>query len=188
MAENVITPMFRGCFVQVFRAKAQKQPDGSFGKAKFSIKAAFPPDADLSVLKKEASEAAIAKWGDKPPRTLRSPFRLNEELDNPTVGIPDDWIIMTFSANEDRRPGIVDAKLQDIIDETEAYSGAWYRCQVRAFAYESAGNKGVSFGLQNVQKMKDGDPLGAGNIPASKAFEAFGGGDTGAKSAGGLFD
>jgi hypothetical protein len=63
--------------------------------------------------------------------------------------------------------------LQDIIanDETEVYSGAWYRAQVRAFAYENAGNKGVSFGLQNVQKLRDDDPLGSGRIPASKAFE-----------------
>ena len=173
MANNIITPMFRGCFVQVFRAKAQKQADGSVGKAKFSIKAAFPPDADLSVLKKEAQEAVTAKWGDKPPKTLRSPFRLNEELDNPTMGIPDDWIIMTFSANEDRRPGLVDASLQDIIDDSEVYSGAWFRVQVRCYAYDTAGNKGVGFGLENVQKTRDDDPIGKGKVPASKAFEAF---------------
>jgi hypothetical protein len=29
----------------------------------------------------------------------------------------------------------------------------------------------VSFGLQNVQKLRDDDPLGSGRIPASKAFE-----------------
>ena len=38
--------------------------------------------------------------------------------------------------------GLVDAKLQDIIDDTDVYSGAWYRAQVRAFAYDTAGNKG----------------------------------------------
>ena len=102
---------------------------------------------------------------------MRNPFRKNEDLENPVIGIPDDWVIMTFSANEDRRPGIVNARNEDIIDESEAYSGAYYRAQVRAFAYDSAGNKGVSFGLQNVQKMAEGDPLG-GRIPASKAFEA----------------
>lgn len=185
MAENIITPQFRGCFVQIFRAKAQKQEDGTMGKAKFSIKAAFPPDADLSALKAEAQVAATEKWGNNIPKTMRSPFRLNEELDNPVAGIGDDWIIMTFSANEDRRPGLVGPQLQDIIDEAEAYSGAWYRAQVRAFAYENKGNKGVSLGLQNVQKMKDGEPLGSGNVPASKAFDAVGGG---AKLAGGIFD
>jgi hypothetical protein len=170
-ADNLITPDFRAAFISVFKATSMKNADGSVNKPKYSIRAAFPPTANLAPLKKEAELAAKEKWGDKIPKTLRSPFRLNEELENPIVGIGDDWIIMSFSANEDRRPGIVDAKLQDIIDEADVYSGAWYRAQVRAFAYENAGNKGVSFGLQNVQKLRDDDPLGNGRIPASKAFE-----------------
>jgi len=183
-ADNLITPEFRATFISVFRATSMKNADGSVNKPKFSIRAAFPPTAKLDALKKEAEMAAREKWGDKIPKTLRSPFRTNEELENPIVGIGDDWIIMSFSANEDRRPGIVDSKLQDIIDDADVYSGAWYRAQVRAFAYENAGNKGVSFGLQNVQKLRDDDPLGNGRIPASKAFEpvdvpaAAGGGRT----------
>ena len=172
MADNLITPEFRAAFISVFRATAMKNADGSTSKPKYSIRACFPPKADLSALKKEANAAAVDKWGDKIPKTLRSPFRLNEELEAPIIGIGDDWTIMSFSANEDRRPGIVDAKLQDIIDDAEVYSGARYRAQIRAFAYENAGNKGVSFGLQNVQKLRDDDPLGGSRIPASKAFEA----------------
>jgi hypothetical protein len=169
--DNLITPEFRAAFISVFRATSMKNTDGTTSKPKFSIRAAFPPTAKLDALKKEAQAAAVEKWGDKLPKTLRNPFRLNEELEAPIVGIGDDWIIMSFSANEDRRPGVVDAKLQDIIDDADVYSGAWYRCQVRAFAYDTAGNKGVSFGLQNVQKLRDDDPLGNGRIPASKAFE-----------------
>jgi len=168
---SLITPEFRAAFISVFRATSMKNADGSVSKAKYSIRAAFPPAAKLDALKKEAEGVAREKWGDKIPKTLRSPFRVNEELENPVAGIGDDWVIMTFSANEDRKPGIVDAKVQDIIDDADVYSGAWYRAQVRAFAYENAGNKGVSFGLQNVQKLRDDDPLGNGRIPASKAFE-----------------
>jgi hypothetical protein len=171
MADNLITPEFRAAFISVFKATAMKNQDGTTSKPKYSIRAAFPPTAKLDPLKKEAEAAARDKWGDKIPKTLRSPFRLNEELDSPIVGIGDDWIIMSFSANEDRRPGLVDAKLQDIIDDADIYSGAWYRAQVRAFAYDQAGNKGVSFGLQNVQKLRDDDPLGNGRMPASKAFD-----------------
>jgi hypothetical protein len=169
--DNLITPEFRATFISVFKATSMQNADGSVSKPKYSIRAAFPPTAKLDPLKKEAEAVAREKWGDKIPKILRSPFRLNEELEAPIVGIGDDWVIMSFSANEDRRPGIVDSKLQDIIDDSDVYSGAWYRAQVRAFAYEKAGNKGVSFGLQNVQKIKDDDPLGNGRIPASKAFE-----------------
>lgn len=190
--ENILTPEFRGAFIQVFRAKAQKQEDGSMGAAKFTVRAAFPPNSDMTLMKKEASEAAQAKWADKPPKTLRSPFRKNEELDKPVAGVGDDWIIMTFSSNEDRRPGVVDAKLQDIIDESQCYSGAWYRAQVRAYAYDKAGNKGVSFGLQNLQKLREQKDTeaaiggGGGGMPASKAFTAV---ETDTKAgAGALFD
>ena len=169
--DNLITPDFRAAFISVFRATSMKNADGSTSKPKYSIRAVFPPTADLTKLKKEAEAVAREKWGDKIPKTLRSPFRLNEELENPIEGIGDDWTVMSFSANEDRRPGLVDSKLQDIIDDTDVYSGAWYRAQVRAFAYDTAGNKGVSFGLQNVQKLRDDDPLGSGRIPASKAFD-----------------
>jgi Protein of unknown function (DUF2815) len=169
MTDNVITPEFRAGYVGLFRASAPKdEPDG---KKKFSIRAFFPSNADLSTLREQAKQAVKEKWGDKTPSALRSPFRTNGDLDNPVDGIPKDWVVMTFSANEDRRPGVVDENLQDIIDETQCYSGAWFRAQVRAFAYEARGNKGVSFGLQNVQKVRDDDPIGAGRIPASKAFD-----------------
>lgn len=191
MSDNLITPDFRAAFISLFRATSMKQADGTESQPKYSIRAAFPPKADLGALKKAAQAAATEKWGDKLPKTLRSPFRLNEELDNPVVGIGDDWVIISFSANADRRPGIVDAKNQDIIanDETEVYSGAWYRAQVNAYPYDKAGNKGVAFGLNNVQKLRDDDPLGNGRIPASKAFEPVEGAAdaTGAKTATSIF-
>jgi len=186
-AKTLITPEFRGAYVQIMRAKAQKQEDGTMGAAKYSIRAAFPPGADLSGLKAAAAQAATDKWGDKVPKTIRSPFRLNEELDNPVAGLDDDWTIMTFSAPETSRPGVVDSKNQDIIDETEVYSGAWYIAQVNAYAYDRAGNKGVTFGLLNVRKQKDDEPLGSGKMKASKAFEAFAPAPA-AKGAGSLFD
>jgi hypothetical protein len=188
MADNIITPEFRATFISIFRATAQKQADGTMGAAKFSIRAAFPPSADLSALKKEAQAAATEKWGANIPKTLRSPFRKNEELDNPVAGIGDDWTIITFSASEDRKPGLVDARNQDIIDDSQVYSGAWYRAQVRVFAYDKAGNKGVSFGLQNVQKLRDDEPIGGGRTPANKAFEPVGEAAGGTQNAGGLFD
>jgi len=185
MAEKIITPEFRAAYVGLFKATAPK--DNPNGAKKFSIRAAFPPNADLSAMKAAANEVAVEKWGaGKVPKTVRSPFRLNEELDNPIPGIGDDWTVMTFSANEDRRPGLVDAALQDIIDDSEVYSGAWFRVQVRPFAYDQAGNKGVSFGMENVQKTRDDEPIGKGKVPASKAFEAFGA--PASKTAGGMFD
>lgn len=170
MANNINTPEFRGAFVQLFKARGMAgQPDST---PKFSIKAVFAPGTDLSLLKSEAQAAADEMWGaGKTPKLARSPFRKNGDFENPVPGYPDDAIVMTFSANEDKRPGVVDAQVQDIVDESQCYSGAYYRANVRAFAYDTAGNKGISFGLQNVQKLRDGEPLG-GRVPANKAFDA----------------
>ncbi len=188
--EKIVTPEFRACFVSLFRATGFKNADGSTGKLTYSIKAAFPPDADLTALKAQAKQAATDKWGANIPKTLRSPFRLNEETDNPVPGIGDDWTIMTFSANENKfsaRANLVDAHNNSIMDEADVYSGAWFLAQVQAYAYDTAGNKGVAFGLRNVQMLRDDEPIGGGNGPANKVFEAVGGA-AGNKSADGLFD
>lgn len=183
MTDNVITPEFRAAFVGLFRPTAPR--DNPNGAKKYSVRAVFMPDTDLSELRQQAKQALAEKWPSGAPKNIRSPFRTNEELDSPIPGVPDDAIVMTFSANEDRRPGLVDRNRKDIIDDSQVYSGAWFRAQVRAYAYDQAGNKGVGFGLQNIQKTRDDEPLGRGQMPASKAFEAFGGGE---KTDGAMFD
>lgn len=191
----LITPMFRGTWVFLTHPQVKDKAKPENGKA-YSITAYFPADSDMSGLKAAAEEAIIKKFGsvEKAPKVFRSPFRTNGEQDNPQDGIPEDWIMMRFAMNEfskdgqPQRPGLVDAQLNDIIDSSEVYSGAWFRAQVNAAWYDKSGNKGVGFYLQNVQKLKDDEPLGKGRVPASKAFEAFGGGGSTAKSANSLFD
>lgn len=75
-----------------------------------------------------------------------------------------------MSVSNTRKPGIVDRDRDPIDDPSEIYSGMYARVSLNAFAYNTNGNKGVSFGLQNVQKLKDGTPLG--NI--SRAEDDFG--------------
>ena len=96
-----------------------------------------------------------------------------------------------INATSNTKPGLVDAQNNDIINEADFYPGCYARATVRPFWYDTAGNKGVAFGLQNIQKLADGEPLG-GRVSASKEFEpvapANGGGsaDT-AKTAADLF-
>ncbi len=54
------------------------------------------------------------------------------------------------------KPGVVDQKRNEILDASEFYAGCYARATLTCYAYDSMGNKGVSFGLQNVQKVKDG--------------------------------
>ena len=138
------------------------------------MRACFPPSTDLSTLKKAAEQVARAFWPNGLPKNMRLPWRKNSELETPVQGLGDDgadWVVMTFSSPGNQvRPGVCDARVQEIIHEEEIYSGCWLRAQVRPFAYDQAGNKGVSFALQNVQKMGDDKHLGASKPPVNQAF------------------
>lgn len=77
------------------------------------------------------------------------------------------WVVNVSSKN---RPGIVDRKLNEIIDSTEVYSGCYARVSLNCYPYNFNGKIGVTFGLNHVQKLRDGDPLG-GRSRASDDFD-----------------
>ena len=58
------------------------------------------------------------------------------------------------------RPGVVDGNRQEIIDTSELYSGIYGRASITFYAFNSNGNKGIACGLNNLQKLRDGEPLG----------------------------
>ena len=45
-------------------------------------------------------------------------------------------------------------KIKDVF-----YAGAIVRAQLSAFPYDTDGNKGVSFGLNNIQKLAEGEEI-----------------------------
>jgi len=161
---NIITPQFRVSYPYVFKP-AKPMQDGA--EPKYSIVMLFESDSDLALLKAAAQEAVKEKWGDKPPKGLRSPFRDQGEKDG--AGYVEGNVFV--SASSKQKPGLIDSKNADIMDESDFYAGCWARATVRAYAYDASGNRGVAFGLQNVQKLKDDEPLGAGRAKASSEFE-----------------
>ena len=83
------------------------------------------------------------------------------------------WVF-TASCAQDRKPGVVDAGGNPILDPTEIYSGIWGRVSVDFFPYNFAGKQGVGCSLCNVQKLADGEPLGASRPSAADDFGATG--------------
>ena len=72
------------------------------------------------------------------------------------------WVVTASSKN---KPHVVDGNLNEILDATQIYSGMYARVSVDFFPYAAQGRKGVGCGLQNVQKLDDGEPLGARTRP-----------------------
>lgn len=167
---GVLTPEFRVAFPAVFRPKRNDLN----GKDEYSVVALFPKGCDLTPLINAAQEAIAKKFGadkSKWPQNMRSPFRDQgdraKENDDGKEVLPQGYEkgaqYITFRSNQ--RPGCVNQNVEDIIDEAEFYGGCWARAEVNAYAYDMKGNRGVSFGLGNLQKMRDDDHFGNRSKP-----------------------
>jgi hypothetical protein len=160
-----VTPTGRVSYPHLFEAKLFK------GKRNFSIVLIFDKDdPGLAAMKKIANEVAKAKWGDKLPRGFMSPFKDGDEKEKPEYA---GKVFINFKAQESRRPGVVDQGKQPITAESGAfYAGCYARVSYNCYAYDVDGSVGVNFGLNNVQKVKDGDRFDGGTS-AEDDFEAL---------------
>jgi hypothetical protein len=57
------------------------------------------------------------------------------------------------------RPGLIDRDGTPITNADDFYPGCFARATVTAYAYDMNGGKGVALGLQNLQKVRDGERL-----------------------------
>lgn len=165
---RVVTGKVRFSFVNVFEAK-------SFGDgqpAKYSVMLLIPK-SDVGTINriKNAIDAAAqkglsTKFGGKLPAVLKTTFKdADKDTDQDGELFAEKWdytaghyIINVSSKNQ---PQIVDADLNPIINPVEFYSGCYGRASINFFAYNNNGNKGISAGLNNLQKLEDGESLGS---------------------------
>lgn len=105
----------------------------------------------------EAIEEGIAKFGGKKPNkaTIKLPLRDGDEREDEAY--KGHWYI---NANSTSAPQIVDRAVKAILDRDEVYSGCYARVSLNFYAFNSNGNKGIACGLGNIQKVRDGEPLG----------------------------
>lgn len=110
-------------------------------------------------------------------RRVRLPWRRGEERDQKGYGAGKIFL----NCNSESPPGVVDRQVQPILNASEVYAGCQVIASINAFAYDRNGNKGVSFGLNNIQKVGEGERLDNRSTP-SQDFQplgddpAFGGG------------
>ncbi len=171
---TVKTPVFRVSFPAVFTPKAAPGSD----KLKYSVVMLFDKTADLTAMKAAVKAAVIGRWGPdstKWPKNLVLPFRKGEEkqLEGYGPGV----VFATASANAERKPYVVDEAVQAIIDPSEFYGGCYAHAKVNAFAWPAPGKQGfgksgVSFGLQGIQKVKDGESFSGKSNPEND-FDAI---------------
>ena len=124
-----------------------------------------------------AKEAGKSKFNGKIPNNLKSTLRDGDTDDSIDPDENPEYAGNYFiRVSSKTKPGIVDADVNPIMDAGEIYSGMYGRASINFFAYNTAGNRGISAGLNNVQKTRDGDFLG-GRSKADDDFSQWDAGD-----------
>jgi hypothetical protein len=176
-----ITPVFRTSFVQVFEPRKAPGAD----KAKYSVTAlytddpeVFPGCATIPDLKKAALEAAYEEFGntDATKKRIKEGKIKMPFLENDEGKYPEEYVlVMRYNSDERFKPGVVDrikgadGKPRPITEPDEFYSGCYAIASVRPFAYDTNGNKGVTFALNHAMKIRDGERLD-GRVSAEMTF------------------
>jgi hypothetical protein len=164
-----MTPEGRAAWPAIFEAKLNDLN----GKMEYSLQLLIPEEVDLSDMKRHAKAALEKKWGNKPPKGLRSPFR-NGTDEKEDFEDYEGVIFINMKSND--KPGVVDQDVNPILDPSELLPGDIVRCTYNAYAYDMKGNKGVAFGLRNVQKIRKGEPMKGGRTRAEDDFGPVSGG------------
>lgn len=182
--KNILTPICRLSFPNLFTAKSVGKNPKADAKKVYSASLLIPPTCDLTLLKKMASEAAQLEWGAKVAEIkLKTPFLKAE--DHKYEGYLPGWTLLRPSAMN--KPTVVELQNGSMVKLTEddpesVYPGRWCQVSLNAFTYDVNGNKGVSFGLNNVLLLNHDDSIG-GRMRAEDEFEAPAG-DFGSASGG----
>lgn len=149
-------------------------------KPKYSVSLIIPKSDKETIGKIEraidaAIEAGIGKFGGKRPNkaALKLPLR-----DGDTERDDEAYKGCFFvNANSTLPPEVVDQDLNPVLSPAEVYSGCYARVSLNFYAFNTNGNRGIACGLGNVQKLRDGEPLGGGRTSAADDFAAFSAGD-----------
>lgn len=146
------------------------------GTPKYSVSLIIPKSDTKTVAKIEAAIEAAYREGESKLKgngksvpalsVLKAPLRDGdlERPDDPAYA--GSYFV---NANATSAPGIVDADRNPILTRSEVYSGVYGRASISFYAFNSPGNKGIACGLNNLQKIRDGEPLG-GKASAESDF------------------
>lgn len=168
---KVVTGKVRFCYVNVFEPTAMNEGD----TPKYNICILIPKSDTATIDKikkaieaaKEAGKAKLADKNGRIPANLKLPLRDGDEERPDDPAFEDRYFI---NANSMRQPSIVDRSLNPIMSRDEFYSGCYGRASINFYAF-NVSSKGIAAGLNNLQKLEDGEMLAGG----STVEEDFGG-------------
>ncbi|HMM01099.1 MAG TPA: DUF2815 family protein [Bacilli bacterium] len=160
---KIITDVCRLSYANIWRAKSING-----GTPKYSTSILIPKSDTKTVAKVKAAIQAAYEEGESklkgnsrsmpPLASLKSPLRDGDTERPDDEAYAGHWFL---NANSNTAPGVVDVNREPIYDTSEIYSGVYARASLTFYAFNSNGNRGIACGLQNIQKVRDGESLGS---------------------------
>lgn len=155
---KVITGKVRFSYVHVWEKAAISEG----GEERYSVSLIIPKSDKKQIAAIEAAieaarQAGKSKWGGKIPSKLKLPLRDGDD-ERPDDENYTDSVFLNAVCKT--KPGVVDSNVQPILNQDEFYSGCYGRASITFYPFDVNGNRGVACGLNHVQKLEDGEPLG----------------------------
>lgn len=159
---RLTTGEVRLSFTHVLEPYAHPESDAD---PAYSTVIVIPKDDEKTLGKiRAAQQAALAKGKDtkfngKLPKTWTDTLHDGDDSERPEYA---GSFYMTVKSQQNRPPLVVDRDKEEIIDPREIYSGVYGQVAIDAYAFNVSGNRGVTFQLLAVRKLRDGEPLSGG--------------------------
>lgn len=171
--KNFTTAEGRVSYPSVFTPSINKLS----GKSSYEITLLFPKTSPhAQELKAIVVAAAKEKFGDAIPAKFKNPLKDGDQAVESDGVTPKKgyagMLYAKFSVDSTKlKPIVVDENVQPILEQSKFYGGCFARANAAAFGYDKAGNKGVSFSLNSIQKVRDGEPFGTVTPDVSSVFK-----------------
>lgn len=141
-----------------------------YGDAKSALEEHFPDAATRPRHPIAGHDKSPIKDGDKNNNNKGIPLRES----NPEYA--GHWIIRATRQSSQGPPLVVDPNNQEVMSQRKIYGGCVCKVNMNAYTFESEKNSGVTFGLNGVKFVEDGEPLGSSR---QSVEEMFGGASAG---------
>lgn len=144
-------------------------------EAKYSVALLIDKKNELMISQiEQAIELAILKgqekfqWKGSALKNLTLPLHdgdVDKEEDTNYAGT------RYLNAKNTRKPKVFNEYKDEVVDESEVYSGCYAKAVVNFYPYDMMGKRGIGVSLEGIMKIEDGDPLGGGKPVTLADFE-----------------
>lgn len=171
---KIVTGKVRFCYANVFTPTAMNEGD----QPKYNVCIIISKDDTATIDKikkaiasaKELGKGTVGDKNGKVPANLKTPLRDGDEERGDDPAFANSYFM---NASSLRKPGVVDANLEELMSRDEFYSGCYGRASVNFYAYNVL-SKGIACGLNNLQKLEDGESLAGGSTAKEDFGDDFG--------------